>query len=280
MTRLTTDDIATIADELEAYDSELLSKTGCTLNGIACRAAGVEESEVKKISGNLLVGVVPITFGEGIISGFCETVAGIVSHIGCRTFVAKATDIAGIAEVVEKKADILMFADDDRFVAIDIANRRVVDNADATAKGYVAGLNLMVGGLQGKDVLVIGCGPVGSCVTETLAKMDAQVSVYDVNPSCSKDLADRLKHSINAEIKVAAELEPSLLNHQFMVDATPVAGIIRAHHITPETHISAPGVPLGLDSDAQVKISNRLLHDPLQIGVAAMSVSALKSHIK
>jgi pyrrolysine biosynthesis protein PylD len=279
MTRLTTDDIATIADELEAYDSELHSKTGCTLTGIACRAAGIEESEVKKISGNLLVGVIPITFGEGVISGFCKTVAGIVSHIGCRTFVTQATDIAGIAEAVEKKADILMFADDERFVAIDIANRCVVDNADATAKGYVAGLNLMAGELKRKDVLVIGCGPVGSCATEILAKLDTHVSVYDVNPSRSKDLADRLKHSINAKIKVAAQLEPSLLNHQFMVDTTPVADIIKAHHITPETYISAPGVPLGLDSDAQAKISDRLLHDPLQIGVATMVVCALKTHI-
>jgi pyrrolysine biosynthesis protein PylD len=280
MTRLTTNDIATIVDELEAYDSELLSKTGCTLTGIACRAAGIEESEVKKISGNLLVGVIPITFGEGIISRFCETVAGIVSHIGCRTYVTTASDIAGIADAVEKKADILMFADDDRFVAINISARRVVDNADATAKGYVAGLNLMSGGLKGKDVLVIGCGPVGSCVTETLANMDTQVSVYDVKPSRSKNLADRLKQSLNAEIEVAKELESSLLRHQFIVDATPVADIIRAHHITPETYISAPGVPLGLNSDAQAKISNRLLHDPLQIGVATMVVCALGSHLK
>ena len=90
-----------------------------------------------------------------------------------------------------------MFADDERFVAIDMANRRVVDNADATAKGYVAGLNLMAGGLKGKDVLVIGCGPVGSFATEVLAKLESQVSVYDVNPSRSKDLADRLRHSLN-----------------------------------------------------------------------------------
>ena len=135
MTRLTTDDIATIVDDLQAYDSELYSKTGCTLGGIACRAAGILESELNKISTGLLVGVIPITFGEGVISGFCESVAGIVSHMGCRTFITQAADIAGIAEAVEKKADILMFADDDRFVALDMANRRVVNNADATAKG-------------------------------------------------------------------------------------------------------------------------------------------------
>jgi pyrrolysine biosynthesis protein PylD len=280
MTRLTTDDIATIADELAAYDSELLSKTGCTLSGIACRAAGVEESEIKKLSGDLLVGVIPITFGGGVISGFCESVAGIVSHIGYRAFVTNSADIAGVAEAVEKKADILMFADDDRFVAIDIANRLVVDNAEATASGYAAGLDLMTGGLKGKNVLVIGCGSVGSCAAEILAKLEAQVSVYDVDPSRSKDLAARFKHSLNAEIDVAKELEPSLLSHQFLVDATPAADIIKAHHITSETYVSAPGVPLGLDKDARGKISDRLLHDPLQIGVATMVACALKAHME
>jgi pyrrolysine biosynthesis protein PylD len=279
MTRLTTDHIAKINDELQAYDDELLSKTGCMLGGIACQAAGVKESEAKKISADLLIGVIPITFGEGVISGFCETVVAIVSHIGCRAFVTKAADIAGIAEAVEKKADILMLADDDRFVAIDMANRCVADNADATAKGYVAGLDLMAGGLQGKDVLVIGCGPVGSCAAEVLVNLGSRVSVYDVNLSHSKDLANRLKKSLNAEIESAKDLEPSLLNHQFTVDATPAANIIRAHHIRPQTYISAPGVPLGLDKDAQAKISNRLLHDPLQIGVATMVMCALESYI-
>jgi pyrrolysine biosynthesis protein PylD len=280
MTRLTTDDITSIADELQAYDEELVTKTGCSLHGIACQAAGITESEIKKVSADVRVGVIPITFDQGVIKGFSETVASIVSHIGCKAFVSQAVDVAGIAEAIEKKADIIMFADDDRFVAIDISNRYVVDNAEATAKGYVAGLNSMTSGLNGKDVLVIGCGPVGSCATEALAKLDAHVSVHDAKPSRCKELADRLKQSLKIEIEVAAELHPSLLVHQFIIDATPAAEIIRAHHITPETYISAPGVPLGLDKDAQAQISNRLLHDPLQIGVATMVVCACKSNIQ
>jgi hypothetical protein len=34
-----------------------------------------------------------------------------------------------------------------------------------------------------------------------------------------------------------------------------------------------------LDVEARLKISDRILHDPLQIGVAAMLMSALKIHI-
>ena len=280
MTRLTIDDIKTISDELEAYDEELATKTGRTLSGIACQAAGISESEIKKISADVRVGVIPITFGQGVIKGFSETVAGIVSHIGCKAFVTQATDVAGIAEAVEKKADMLMFADDNRFVAIDIASRQVVDNAVATAKGFVAGLSLMAGGLKQKNVLVIGCGAVGSRAAEALTKLDAHVSIHDVDPSRCKELAHKLKQSLKAQIEVAAELEPSLLDHQFIVDATPATEIIRAHHISAQTYISAPGVPLGLDKEAQAEISNRLLHDPLQIGVATMVVCACKSNIQ
>jgi len=279
MTRLTTDDIRSIADELEAYDEELVTKTGCSLRGIACRAAGIRESEINKIAADIRVGIIPITFGQGIIHGFCETAAGIVSRVGCKAFVTQAADVAGIAEAVEKKADMLIFADDNRFVAIGIASRQVVDNAVATAKGFVTGLRLMAGGLKLKKVLVIGCGAVGSRAAEALTKLDALVSVYDVDPSRCIELADKLKQSLKAEIEVAAELEPSLLQHQFIVDATPAADIIRKHHISAQTYISAPGVPLGLDKEAQVEISNRLLHNPLQIGVATMVVCALKTHM-
>jgi hypothetical protein len=38
-------------------------------------------------------------------------------------------------------------------------------------------------------------------------------------------------------------------------------------------------VPVGLDKEALLKIGNRLLHDPLQIGVATMTMWALKFHI-
>lgn len=279
MTRLTTDDITSIADELQAYDEELVGKTGHTLAGIACHAADIAEAEMIKITADIRVSIVPITFGQGIIPGFCETVANIVSHMGCRALVAQQADVAGLAEAYENKSDILMFADDDRFVALDVKNGTVVDNAIATAKGFVAGLNLMAGGLKQKSVLVLGCGPVGRAATHALVQEGVIVSIYDINSECSLDLANEIKEISNTQINIIEKLDHALAEHQFIVDATPAAEIIRAPHISKQTYISAPGVPLGLDKAAQAKISDRLLHDPLQIGVATMLTCALKSRI-
>lgn len=276
MTRLTTNDIQHIAAQLADYDTELTKKTGYSLRGIACRAAGVQESEFEKMSADLLAGIVPLTFGRGIIGGFCDTVASIVAHIGCPALVTQFADVAGLAEAFEKKADIIMLADDDRFVAIHPQSRQLADNAAATGRGFATGLSLMGGGLEKKNVLVIGCGPVGSAATQALVKLGSDVSIYDINLSRSDDLANRIRQSLDAKINIVKKLEQALTDHQFIVDATPAADIIPAEYITPDTYISAPGVPLGLNQEARSKVFDRLLHDPLQIGVATMTVDAMK----
>ena len=276
MTRLTTNDIRHIGAQLKDYDKELIKKTGFSLKGIACRAAGVQESDFEKISGDLLVGITPLTLGQGIIGGFCDTVASIVAYIGCSTFVAKVADVAGLAEAYEKKADIIMLADDDRFIAVDTPSRQVIDNSEATGKGFAAGLGLMAGGLEKKEVLVIGCGPVGCAAAQALVKLGSRISIYDINRSRSDDLAYRIKQLFDTEIHIVIELDHALMNHQFVIDATPAADIIRPHHVTSDTYISAPGVPLGLNEAAGSMIADRLLHDPLQIGVATMVVCAAK----
>ena len=278
VTRLTMDDIRHIGAQLADYDTELMKKTGCSLRGIACRAAGVQESDFEKARGELLVGIIPLTFGQGIIGGFCDAVASIVAHTGCSAFVAKVADVAGIAEAYEKKADIIMLADDDHFIAVHTRSRRVVDNSKATGKGFAAGLSLMVDGLEKKDVLVIGCGPVGCASTQALVKLGSRVSIYDINLSSSNDLANRIKQLLDAEIHIVKDLDQALTEHQFIVDATPANDIIRPHHVTSDTYISAPGVPLGLNEAARSMVSDRLLHDPLQIGVATMVVCATKFH--
>ncbi len=278
MTRLTTEDVKSIPVDLAGYDSELIAKTGCTLKEIACRAANLQAVDIQKSSIAVLIGVVPITVGKGIISGFCDAVAGIGSHIGCKTFITQTTDVAGIAEAFEKKADIIFLSDDDRFIALHIESRRIIDNAVATGKGFVAGLNLMAGDLRKKNVLVIGCGAVGENATQELVRMGALVSIYDTNLFRSTALSEAIKQSFNVRLNIADQLDRALKIHQFIIDATPATDIIHAHHITPDTYISAPGVPLGLDAEAHDKISDRLLHDPLQIGVATMLACALKFH--
>ena len=278
MTRLRTDDIINIAAGMADYDAELAAKTGFTLRGIACCAAGVREDEIQPMLDNVLVGVIPISSGEGIISGFCDAVKDIVSHFGCRAFITQAADVAGLVEAFENNADIMMLSDDDRFIALHAKSRRIIDNAVATGEGFATGLNLMAGGLKDRDVLVIGCGPVGSSATEHLIRMGARVSVYDINQHHCNDVAESIGQRLNSRIRSLSDLDPALVDTRFIVDASPAANIILAHHITPETYISAPGVPVGLTVEARSKISGRILHDPLQIGVATMLVRALKFH--
>jgi len=278
VTRLATDDVKSISAELADYDSELTAKTGCSLRGVACLAAGVQEEEIKDSLKNARIGVIPITGGEGVIAGFCDAVAGIVSHMGCKSFITQATDVAGLAEAFEKKADIIMLADDQEFIALHTASRRMVENAAATGIGFVAGLGLMAGDLKKKNALVIGCGPVGRSATAELVAMSARVSVYDINSTRSLDLAQAIKKSSNVTIQIIKDLNQALKNHKFIIDASPGTDIIKARHITSDTYISAPGVPVGLDPEALLKIGNRLLHDPLQLGVATMVISASKFH--
>ncbi len=274
MTRLTTADIRTIADDLAGYDADLVGKTGHSLRGIACRAAGINEAQFVKTIGNLVVAVIPVTSGEGLIGNFCDAVKSISCHLGANTFITQATDVAGLAEAFEKMTDIVLMSDDDRFIALHAQRCRVIDNADATGSGYVAGLDLMTGGLKNRHVLVVGCGPVGLAAAESLIRIGVRVSVYDIVPSNSQNLAAKIKSACDSDVTIVNDLETALSKHRLIIDASPAADIIQAHHITPDTYISSPGVPLGLDDKARLKISNRLLHDPLQIGVATMITCA------
>jgi pyrrolysine biosynthesis protein PylD len=258
------------------YDAELAAKTGITLRGIACCAAGVKEDEIEPVLDDVLVGVIPISSGEGIIRGFCDAVKDIVSHLGCRAFITQAADVAGLVQAFENNADILMLSDDDRFIALHAISRRIIDNAVATGEGFATGLNLMTDGLRGRDVLVIGCGPVGTSAIESLVRMGARVSVYDIDQHRCNAVAQSIGQRLNSRIRSLSNLDTALIDTRFIVDASPAADIIHAHHITPETYISAPGVPIGLTVEARSKISDRILHDPLQIGVATMLVCALR----
>ena len=280
MTRLATKDVESISAKLFQYDTELISKTGHTLRGIACLAAGVQEDRIKNHLKNAQVGVIPITVGEGVIAGFCEAITGIVSHLGCETFITQTTDVAGLAEAYEKKADIIMLADDQQFIALHTKTRHLIENATATGRGFVTGMRLMAGDLNKKNILVIGCGSVGQSATEALVDSGARVSIYDINPTRSGDLFKILRKASNADLQIIDDLDHALQRHQFIVDASPAQDIIKARHIRPDTYISAPGLPMGLNQDTRLKIGDRLLHDPLQIGVATMAMGAFKFHLQ
>lgn len=274
MTRLKPCDIGDISLHHESYDRELVRKTRCNLREIACHALGVSREEFRSLPGNVKMAVVPITAGQGAIEGFSQVVADIVSHVGFDVFVTGGTDVSGIAEAVERGVDVVFMADDSRFVALNLKYRRVVDNAGATAKGFVGGLDLMTGGLNGKKVLVIGCGAVGREAVLAAISRGAVVSVFDIDDRRSHGLAREVEQLTGVSVGVEPSFEDALRDHSILVEATDAAGVIGETFITSKTYIAAPGMPLGLTSGALEKVSDRLLHDPLQIGVAVMAIEA------
>lgn len=266
MTRLSSESIIKIGEQLPAYDAELVGKTGCTLLEIACRAAGVEKHQVLSELYSLRVAVVPVTSGKGIIPGFAEAVKAITEYLGARAQVTENYDVAGLAEAVEQGASVVFLADDHRFIAIELERKRVVDNALATGYAYAAALGCLVGDLSGRTVLLLGAGRVGRSAIQALQRMGAEVVVFDPDPK-RREAVRNCYGVITAE-----DLNVALGQYRLIFDASPAADIIQPFHIKEDTVIVAPGVPLGLTAEAYQLARDRVVHDPLQLGVAAMLV--------
>ncbi len=277
MTRLTSRDIEALPTRLLEYDRYLRSATGRSLLEIGMAASGMEDSAlVQAVAPTVTMAVVPIRSGLGIISGFTQTVCSILVHLGFDAQVTGNTDVAGFADAVEMGAQVIMASDDERFLAFCPNQGKIVDNSRATANGFVAGLDLMAGGLAGKTVLVLGCGPVGRLAVHALLARKAEVCVVDRETRKAAELAAWARDGCRASVQVFADAEQALLTHDLIVDATNAADVIHARHITASTRISAPGMPCGITASALEKLGRRILHDPLQIGVAAMACEAVR----
>ena len=308
MTRLTLHDLAGIPAGLSAYDAELESRTGCTLRALACRATGLGERGFAKRAVGARVAVVPLDCGQGVLPGFAEAVRAVAAHLGFDAWVTARPDAGGLAEAYRDGARVLVTADEESFIAVNLVSRRVADNNEATARGFVTALELLVGepgegrggeagvkegggvratggpervgggpggaGLAGREVLVLGCGPVGRAAARCLLERGARVSLCDTRTERARQAARELAGE-HAAVRVEEELEAALLRHRLLFDATPAPGFIRERHLTPDTRIAAPGVPLGLSVGALRAAGPHLVHDPLQIGTAVMLLEAL-----
>jgi pyrrolysine biosynthesis protein PylD len=154
MTRLQSCDIVDIPLNIKVFDDELKSKTGHSLRQLACKAVGIGVTAADTIRTDCSVSVIPTTCGQGVIGGFSETISKIAGHLGFLSEVTLSTDVAGLAEAIEKETDIVLMADDQRFIAIHLPTGCLADNSAATGKGFVTGLELMAGKLKGRRVLV------------------------------------------------------------------------------------------------------------------------------
>jgi len=275
MTRLRSEDMATTAGDLQAYDADLRRTIGLDLIGIACGAANIDPVEFARLAMATRAAVVPLTLGEGIIEGFSEAIKRIMAHLGFPALVTSKPDVAGIAEAYERQCGLILLSDDQNFIALNTLTRKVVSNSKATGIGYAWGLNIMAGGIRDKQTLVIGCGPVGCSAAEKLVELGAHVYVHDVDRVKAHRFAVEMKDR-SKMLKIEKDLDVALRRFRLILDATPAASIITADTIDFDTCISAPGVPIGLTSEALAKVSGRILHDFLEIGVATMAAISLK----
>lgn len=268
MTRLCSEDIKDIVNSLTEYDQDLLLKTGKTLKEIASRAAGRTSSFA--VGGKFKAAVVPLTCGKGVIEGFSRTVSGIIAFLGGEVILPEGTDAKGLALAVKEGADLVFQADDDHFVAVNFRTGKTSDNSEATGRGFATAFTYLCGGLDGKRVLLVGAGQVGRSAALLMAGQGARLMVYDPEPSAGIRLAEMVRKQTGSQVEVANDLEQALLRHQLLFDASPAAGFIKERHLSPKTLIAAPGFPLGIAPECRGSVEERVIHDPLQLGVATM----------
>jgi pyrrolysine biosynthesis protein PylD len=274
MTRLNSELISGMKETMDAYDIELVQKTGLTLRQLAARTAGISEKVLCTDFAAERVASIPVTSGQGVIKGFTQAVHAIIGHLGCPSFVTESCDVAGFAEGIDKGASILFLADDVRFIAINLSHKLIVDNDLATGWSYAHALDACVGGLSGQDVLLIGAGRVGKHALRALLGLGAKVGVFDIDGSKVQPLIGKYR------IKREEDLSDALDRYTLLFDASPAPDIIHPEHIRPETTIAACGIPIGLSDKARSLVEERLIHDPLQLGTAAMLAIAVRCGLR
>ena len=274
MTRLNRSHIRATRDHLAHVDEMLQVRVNADLRGVALRTIGVKE-ETAVLSSSRRVAVVPITMGEGVIVGFSQALCAIAGHVGLDAGVTSGADVSGIAEAYADGSDIVVLADDDRFVAINTKTGLIADNDRTTGEGFAMLLAMMAGGVRGCSCGVIGCGPVGTHAALRLARMGAKVMVCDLDDDRSRRLVARMREEHDAEAVRANGVAALLAKCAFIVDATPAVGIVSADAIRADTVITAPGVPVGLTPAALERIGARFYHDNLPLGVATMLLAAV-----
>lgn len=261
MTRLKEEDlIVTGGAELLRFDIALENQIGASVQDIILLSNGLSLSDFEDKAMGTVIAAVPVTSGLGVISGFAEAVAGIVSYLGFSIFVTEATDVAGIHEAGTKGVDWIFLADDDRFIGIDRRRSRMTENDRATAKGYVQILETAAGGLSGKEVLVLGCGRVGKEALKLLEAKGATPVLFDKDSRKTNPFAKHKVLDSTDEIK----------DYPLVFDATDEGGWLTDDMLHSDAWIIAPGLPVSLTEAALKKRKDRIVHDKLPIGVAVM----------
>jgi len=262
MTRLTPDMIREVPFSMFERDENLMRTLNISMKGLACEAIGVTGKDID-LEG-LTAAAVPVSSGNGVTSGFSESVRVITEHQGMKSFVTKGTDVVGMAESLDSKADIIFMADDTEFLAINTKVLKYVNNTRSTALGYFTALKKAMSGLEGKEVLLVGAGRVGSNVLDLLLENKAIVTLVESDPAKVEAIARRSR-----DVLIESSLEKAVRGAGAILNASPAR--IDGEWIREGCIISSPGVPYSYDEEGMRK-AKLIVHDPLQIGVTVMAV--------
>ncbi len=263
MTRLKSEWVSPMLHGMAEYNRNLKERSGVDLSGLVAGIFGVGDERMNCLRNEIIVGVVPITQGEGVIGNFAEAVASIIASMGFRTVVAEHTDVNGIYEVYGKGCSILFFADDTRYLALNIADKCAADNNYCTALGFISVLERMME-LSGKrmadeKILVIGHGIVGKEAVKILKEKNIPFCAYDKDENALKGADIETIHS-QEEIK----------NYEYILDFTNEGEWLCADDISPSALYASPGVPCSLQKNAKKILEKNAIYDNLEIGTAVM----------
>ncbi|MDP4160258.1 MAG: hypothetical protein Q8911_10950, partial [Bacillota bacterium] len=96
-----------------------------------------------------------------------------------------------------------------------------------------------------------------------LQELGAKVSVLEVDEV-------KIAALTQAGINAIYNRKENLASYQFIVDASPQGDFLDLSNLHSQAAIAAPGIPFGLTKAAHQVFKNRVIHDPLELGVATM----------
>ena len=117
-------EIDSIPSTMKVSDRAFEMKIGAGIAEVAAHAAGFSGSRATAFDRSEAK-VVPMTSGKGVISGFAQAVAAILSHLGLKAEVASKNDVGGISEAFTDRAGMVFAADDEFFVGLNLRNLKV-----------------------------------------------------------------------------------------------------------------------------------------------------------
>ncbi len=259
MALLIPEDLININRQLQEADSAVRRVTGLDIKGICEALYGTSPSHEK-------VGIVPITSGNGIIGNFSTSLHAIAQYFGFESFITGTSDVSGYYEAVQNRAEIILMADDNTFLAHNLKNGKIANNQICTGIIYaeIASRYLKA---DTKEVLVLGLGKVGFPGAAHLVHKGFKVYGYDTAETALEKAVSRLG------ITPFAPSNPRKFSIIF--EATPYPNTIPEAVLSENCVVSTPGIPCAISNDLRKKYNVELVTELLGIGTASMLYSVI-----